>query len=107
MIVCEAPPLTRNHYLVMARELGVSGRVLIPGFVPEEVLVALHQTTDLAVYPSLYEGYGLPVTESMACGAPNIVGDNSSLRENPAPRGSLPGCRPGGHSRGDHPGLDR
>ncbi len=81
VIVCEAPPLTRNHYLVMARELGVSGRVLIPGFVPEEVLVALHQTTDLAVYPSLYEGYGLPVTESMACGAPNIVGDNSSLRE--------------------------
>ena len=55
--------------------------VTIPGFVPQAVLVSLHQTTELAVYPSLYEGYGLPVMESMACGAPNIVGDNSSLRE--------------------------
>jgi glycosyltransferase involved in cell wall biosynthesis len=81
VIVCEAPPLTRNHYLVMAKELGVGGRVLIPGFVTEEVLVALFQSTELAVYPSLYEGYGLPVIDSLACGAPTIAGDNSSLRE--------------------------
>ena len=57
------------------------GRVLIPGFVPDEVLVALFQSTELAVYPSLYEGYGLPVIDSLACGAPTIAGDNSSLRE--------------------------
>jgi glycosyltransferase involved in cell wall biosynthesis len=81
VIVCEAPPLTRNHYLVMAKELGVGGRVLIPGFVTEEVLVALFQSAELAVYPSLYEGYGLPVIDSLACGAPTIAGDNSSLRE--------------------------
>jgi glycosyltransferase involved in cell wall biosynthesis len=81
VIVCEAPPLTRNHYLVMAKELGVEGRLLIPGFVPEDVLVALFQSTALAVYPSLYEGYGLPVIDSLACGAPTIAGDNSSLRE--------------------------
>jgi len=81
VIVCEAPPLTRNHYLVMAQELGVGGRLLIPGFVPEEVLVALFQSAELAVYPSLYEGYGLPVIDSLACGAPTIAGDNSSLRE--------------------------
>jgi glycosyltransferase involved in cell wall biosynthesis len=81
VIVCAAAPLTRNHYLVMAKQLGVEGRVLISGFVPETVLVALHQSADLAVYPSLYEGYGLPVIESMACGTPNIAGDNSSLRE--------------------------
>jgi len=81
VIVCEAPALTRNHYLVMAKELGVKGRVLIPGFVPDEVLVALFQSTDLAVYPSLYEGYGLPVIDSLACGAPTIAGDNSSMRE--------------------------
>jgi glycosyltransferase involved in cell wall biosynthesis len=81
VIVCEAPPLTRNHYLVMAKDLGVEGRVLIPGFVPEEVLVALNQAADLAVFPSLYEGYGLPVVEAMACGTLSIAGDNSSLRE--------------------------
>lgn len=81
VIVCAADKLTRNHYLVMAKELGVPGRVVIPGYVPEEVLVALFQSTALAVYPSLYEGYGLPVIDSMACGAPTIAGDNSSLRE--------------------------
>jgi glycosyltransferase involved in cell wall biosynthesis len=81
VIACAAPPLTRNHYLVMARELGVDGRVLITGFVPEEVLVALDQTADLCVFPSLYEGYGMPVTEALACGTPAIAGDNSSLRE--------------------------
>jgi glycosyltransferase involved in cell wall biosynthesis len=81
VIVCEAPPLTRNHYLVMAKRLGVEDRLLIPGFVPEEVLVSLYQCAELAVFPSLYEGYGLPVVESMACGAPTMAGDNSSLQE--------------------------
>jgi glycosyltransferase involved in cell wall biosynthesis len=81
VIVCHAPPLTRNHYLVMAKELGLEGRVLVTGFVPEEVLVSLHQSADLGVFPSMYEGYGLPVIESMGCGTPNIVADNSSLRE--------------------------
>ena len=81
VIACAAPALTRNHYLVMARDLGVDGRVLITGFVPEEVLVALDQTADLCVFPSLYEGYGMPVIEALACGTPAIAGDNSSLRE--------------------------
>jgi glycosyltransferase involved in cell wall biosynthesis len=81
VIACEVSRLTRNHYLVMARDLGIEGRLLIPGFVPEAALVALYQSADLAVFPSLYEGYGLPVIESMACGTPNIAGDNSSLRE--------------------------
>jgi glycosyltransferase involved in cell wall biosynthesis len=81
VIVCDAPPLTRNHYLVMAKRLGVEDRLLIPGFVSEEVLVSLYQSTQLAVFPSLYEGYGLPVVESMACRAPTMAGDNSSLQE--------------------------
>jgi glycosyltransferase involved in cell wall biosynthesis len=81
VIFCEVAPLTRNHYLVMAEHLGVKGRLLLPGFVPEEVMLALFQSAELAVFPSLYEGYGLPVVDSMACGAPTIAGDNSSLRE--------------------------
>jgi glycosyltransferase involved in cell wall biosynthesis len=81
VVVGEAPPLTRNHYLVMAKELGIDGRLLIPGFVPDTTLVGLYQSAALAVYPSLYEGFGLPLVESMACGAPTIAGDNSSLVE--------------------------
>ncbi len=81
VVVGEAPPLTRNHYLVMAKELGIDGRLLIPGFVPDTTLVSLYQSAALSVYPSLYEGFGLPLVESMACGAPTIAGDNSSLVE--------------------------
>ncbi len=81
VIFCHVAPLTRNHYLVMAERLGVKGRVLLPGFVPDDVMVALLQSAHLAVFPSLYEGYGLPVVDSLACGTPTIAGDNSSLRE--------------------------
>jgi glycosyltransferase involved in cell wall biosynthesis len=81
VLVCRADPLQRNHYLVMAEALGVEGQVLLPGYVSDATLVALYQSTDLSVFPSLYEGYGLPVVEAQACGAPVIAADNSSLRE--------------------------
>ena len=55
------------------QRLRISDRVVIAGFVPDEVLVALYQSTALFVFPSLYEGFGLPVAEAMACGAPVAV----------------------------------
>jgi glycosyltransferase involved in cell wall biosynthesis len=85
VLVCRADPLQRNHYLVMAEALGVSGQLLLPGYVSDATLVALYQTADLSVFPSLYEGYGLPVVEAQACGAPVIAADNSSLREMVSP----------------------
>lgn len=81
VLACRAEPLQRNHYLVMAERLGLAGQVLMPGYLPDPVLVAAYQSADLVVFPSLYEGYGLPVIEAMACGAPVIAADNSSLRE--------------------------
>ncbi|MHB1533286.1 MAG: glycosyltransferase family 4 protein [Acidimicrobiales bacterium] len=81
VLVCRANALERNHFVVMAERLGTPGAVLLPGYVPDETLVALYQSTELAVFPSLYEGYGLPVVEALACGATVIAGDNSSLRE--------------------------
>ena len=63
------------------RSLGVEGRVFFPGYVTDEELVLLYQATDLFVCPSLYEGFGLPVAEAMACGAAVIAGRNSSLVE--------------------------
>lgn len=81
LVVCHAAPLERNHYLVMADRMGLRGRILVPGYVSDEALVALYQCTELNVFPSLYEGFGLPVVEAMACGAPTIAGNNSSLVE--------------------------
>ena len=64
-----------------ATSLGISDRVVLTGHVSDEELVLLYQGASLFVFPSRYEGFGLPVIEALACGAPAIVGRNSSLVE--------------------------
>lgn len=51
------------------------------GHVPDEELAALYSGAEVFAYPSLYEGFGLPVLEAMACGAPVVCSDTSSLPE--------------------------
>lgn len=51
------------------------------GHVPRERLVEVVQAARVFVYPSLYEGFGLPPAEAMACGVPTVVSDRSSLPE--------------------------
>tara|TARA_B100000315_G_scaffold179848_1_gene168674 strand:- start:837 stop:1955 length:1119 start_codon:yes stop_codon:yes gene_type:complete len=51
------------------------------GFIPDEDLIGLYSFADLFIYPSLYEGFGLPVIEAMACGTPVITSNISSLPE--------------------------
>jgi glycosyltransferase involved in cell wall biosynthesis len=63
------------------RELGLENEVLFTGFVPDEDLPAICSAAELFVFPSLYEGFGLPVLEAMACGAPVITSNVSSLPE--------------------------
>jgi glycosyltransferase involved in cell wall biosynthesis len=55
--------------------------IVLLGYVPDEDLPLLYACAEVVVYPSLYEGFGLPVLEAMACGCPVIVSDNSSLPE--------------------------
>ncbi len=62
-------------------DLKLRDEVLFPGFVPDEELPALYSAADVLVTPSFYEGFGLPALEAMACGAPVIVSDVSSLPE--------------------------
>jgi len=61
--------------------LGLSGRVAFPGFVPAEELPLWYNGAEAFVYPSLYEGFGLPPLEAMACGTPVLVSSASSLPE--------------------------
>lgn len=63
------------------RELGLEGDVLFPGFVADGDLPALFSAAEFFVYPSLYEGFGLPVLEAMACGTAVLTADNSCLPE--------------------------
>jgi glycosyltransferase involved in cell wall biosynthesis len=58
-----------------------AGRVRYVGRVEDESLLALYAAAKLSVYPSLYEGFGLPILEAMACGCPVLCSDSSSLPE--------------------------
>jgi len=60
---------------------GLSEAVRLPGYVSEEDLVGLYNAAMALVYPSVYEGFGLPVVEAMACGRPVIAANTSSLPE--------------------------
>jgi glycosyltransferase involved in cell wall biosynthesis len=63
------------------KELEVSGSVILTGYAPEADLPALYSGALCFVYPSYFEGFGLPPLEAMKCGTPVIVGDKTSLPE--------------------------
>lgn len=63
------------------QELGLGERVVFPGFVADEHLPALYRGADLFAFPSLYEGFGIPVLEAMGCGTPVVTSNTSSLPE--------------------------
>ena len=81
VIACQVKPLERNHLEHRGRALGIGDRLLLPGYVPDDTLRLLYQATDLFVFPSLQEGYGLPVAEALACGAPVVAADIPALAE--------------------------
>lgn len=63
------------------KKLGIEEKVIFTGFVPTEDLVPLINGAEAFILPSLYEGFGIPVLEAMACGVPIIASNNSSLPE--------------------------
>ncbi|MEE0776036.1 MAG: glycosyltransferase family 1 protein [Bacillota bacterium] len=65
----------------LAEALGIADRVVFPGFVPVEELPYFYGGAQLMVYPSLYEGFGLPPLEAMAMGIPVLAARSSSLGE--------------------------
>ena len=63
------------------RRHGLGDEVHLPGFIPAEELPLWYNSASTFVFPSVFEGFGLPVLEAMACGTPVIVSDASSLPE--------------------------
>lgn len=68
-----------NELLVEA--LGLQNRIKFLGFVPNEDLPYLYSAAELFVYPSMYEGFGLPPLEAMACGCPVLCSNATCLPE--------------------------
>jgi glycosyltransferase involved in cell wall biosynthesis len=63
------------------RQSGVGARVLVLGYIEDSLLVALFRHCLAYVFPSSYEGFGLPILEAMACGAPTLTSTLSALGE--------------------------
>ena len=64
-----------------ARSLGLENAVLFPGFVPFEDQPLWYNACTVFAFPSLYEGFGMPALEAMACGAPVVCSNTTSLPE--------------------------
>jgi glycosyltransferase involved in cell wall biosynthesis len=81
-LVCAGPYgwLSRDIERRIER-LGIGGAVRFTGYVPFDDLPTLYSLAEMFVFPSVYEGFGLPVIEAMACGTPVITGHAGALAE--------------------------
>lgn len=71
----------RPKHLLDSQTSEQAGNVRYLGYVADDKLPALYSAASLFVYPSVFEGFGLPVLESMACGTPVVTSDTASLPE--------------------------
>lgn len=82
VIVCSVQPDARERSLALAKDCGLpQSAIVFTGFIPENDLILLNNLCTLFVFPSLYEGFGLPVLEAMKCGAIVVASNSSSIRE--------------------------
>jgi glycosyltransferase involved in cell wall biosynthesis len=82
LVIVGSPNLWKSSPAAQfAEQKGLNDRVYFTGYVPDADLPALYNGADLFCFPSLYEGFGLPVLEAMACGTPVITSNTSSLPE--------------------------
>jgi len=70
-----------TEVLDMIEKNGLQGRIIKLGYISEEDLVTMYSLADCYLYPSLYEGFGLPILEAQACGCPVITSNASSCPE--------------------------
>jgi glycosyltransferase involved in cell wall biosynthesis len=82
VIVCKLAYHRRLSLRAFALDLGIESRnLLLTGFVADRELAALYRACELFVFPSLYEGAGLPILEAMSCGAPVAASGVSAMPE--------------------------
>ena len=81
-LVCTGAPGQRRDWLIEAtRKMNLANRVIFPGYLPDAELAGLISNCTGLIFPSLYEGFGLPVIEAMAAGVPVACSNTTSLPE--------------------------
>ncbi len=81
LVVVGARKWKYSRIMQTVEELDLQQRVIFAGYVPDADLPAIYSAADLFVFPSLYEGFGLPPLEAMACGTPVVCSHAASLPE--------------------------
>lgn len=89
VVACNVSPAYVHHLHALASGLGINQSLILTGYVTDEELRALYSTCSLFVFPSIYEGFGLPLLEAISCGAPAIASNVSSLPEIADPASEL------------------
>lgn len=81
LVIAGAKGWFYEQIFALVTELHLEEAVFFPGYIPNDELPDWYRAADAFVYPSLFEGFGLPVLEAMACGVPVICSDTGSLVE--------------------------
>jgi glycosyltransferase involved in cell wall biosynthesis len=81
LVIAGAKGWYYDQIFAEVESLGLAGEIIFPGYVRQEELPLWYNAADLFVYPSRFEGFGLPVLEAMACGVPVVTTNASSLPE--------------------------
>lgn len=81
LVILGKPSRDYPGLVKLVESLDLTGNVLFPGFIPMQDLPFFYNASNLFVYPSFYEGFGLPPIEALACGTPTIVSNVSSMPE--------------------------
>ena len=81
MIVCKISEYDRHRLTNLVRELGIEQNTVFTGYVSDKTLNMLYNCCDVFLFPSLYEGLGIPILEAMQCHAPVISSNTSSMIE--------------------------
>ena len=83
VVLVMAGPINWYYYIVRkkAEELNLSDKIVFAGFVKDDEMAALYSGASVFYFPSLYEGFGMPVLEAMACGTPVVTSPSCSIPE--------------------------
>ncbi|MCU1493117.1 MAG: hypothetical protein JWO62_881 [Acidimicrobiaceae bacterium] len=77
----DLPRSTTHHIAHVAERLGIADSVVTTGYVGDDLIVALYQAASLVCFPSLSEGFGLPVAEAIACHTPVVASDRPPISD--------------------------